>query len=48
MYKLNRMKKVIILLAIVLIPGLMGAQNAFDAFEDEREVSSVVVTKNMF
>ena len=26
----------------------MGAQNAFDAFEDEREVSSVVVTKNMF
>ena len=48
MYKLNRMKKVIILLAIVLTPGLMGAQNAFDAFEDEREVSSVVVTKNMF
>jgi len=35
MYKLNRMKKLIILLVIVLTPVLMGAQNAFDAFENE-------------
>ncbi|MFT5249669.1 MAG: hypothetical protein ACI93P_001396 [bacterium] len=42
------MKKLAILVALVLAPTLMSAQNAFDSFEDEREVSSVVVTKNMF
>ena len=42
------MKKLTILIAIVVAPMLMSAQDAFDSFEDEREVSSVVVTKNMF
>ena len=42
------MKKLTILLAIVIAPMLMSAQDTFDSFEDEREVSSVVVTKNMF
>ncbi len=42
------MKKLAILMAILVAPMLMSAQNAFDAFEDERDVSSVVVTKNMF
>lgn len=42
------MKKLAILVAIVMAPMLMSAQSVFDSFEDERDVSSVVVTKNMF
>jgi ATP phosphoribosyltransferase len=42
------MKKLAILMAILVAPMLMSAQNVFDSFEDERDVSSVVVTKNMF
>ena len=42
------MKKLVILIAIVVAPMYMSAQDAFDSFEFEREVSSVVVTKNMF
>ena len=41
------MKKLVILIAIVVAPMHMSAQDAFDSFEFEREVSSVVVTKNM-
>ena len=48
MNKLNPMKKLAILIAIAIIPVLVSAQNTFDVFENEREVSSVVVTKNMF
>ena len=42
------MKKLAIIIAIVVAPIYMSAQDAFDSFEFEREVSSVVVTKNMF
>lgn len=42
------MKKIAILIAIFLAPMLASAQNAFDSFEDDKDVSSVVVTKNMF
>jgi len=42
------MKKLAILIALVVTPMLVNAQNAFDAFEDENDVTSVVVTKNMF
>ena len=42
------MKKLAILIALVVAPMLVNAQNAFDAFEDENDVTSVVVTKNMF
>ena len=42
------MKKLAILVAIVMAPMVMSAQSVFDSFEDERDVSSVVVTKNMF
>ncbi|GHC52732.1 DUF4252 domain-containing protein [Ulvibacter litoralis] len=42
------MKKIAILIALVLAPMIASAQNAFDSFEDEKDVSSVVVTKNMF
>ena len=42
------MKKLAILIAMVVAPMYMSAQDAFDSFEFEREVSSVVVTKNMF
>ena len=42
------MKKLAIIIAIVVAPMYMSAQDAFDSFEFEREVSSVVVTKNMF
>ena len=42
------MKKIAILIAIFLAPMLASAQNAFDSFENDKDVSSVVVTKNMF
>ncbi len=42
------MKKISIIIALVLAPMLVSAQNAFDSFEDENDVTSVVVTKNMF
>ena len=42
------MKKLVILITVVITPVFVSAQNTFDVFEDEREVSSVVVTKNMF
>jgi len=42
------MKKIAIIIALVLAPMLVSAQNAFDSFEDENDVTSVVVTKNMF
>jgi hypothetical protein len=42
------MKKTAILIAILVAPFFASAQNAFDSFEDEKDVTSVVVTKNMF
>jgi hypothetical protein len=42
------MKKLAILVALLVVPMLASAQNAFDSFEDEQDVTSVVVTKNMF
>lgn len=42
------MKKIIILISLVFAPLILGAQNAFDSFENEKDVTSVVVTKNMF
>ncbi len=42
------MKKIAIILALAVMPMVSFAQNAFDSFENEKEVTSVVVTKNMF
>jgi hypothetical protein len=42
------MKKLTLLVALIVSPMLISAQNAFDSFENEKDVSSVVVTKNMF
>ncbi len=42
------MKKLIIIIALIMAPMFTSAQNAFDSFEDENDVTSVVVTKNMF
>ncbi len=42
------MKKIAIILALAIMPMASLAQNAFDSFEDEKDVTSVVVTKNMF
>ena len=42
------MKKIAILMALLITPMLATAQGIFDAYEDENEVTSVVVTKNMF
>ncbi len=42
------MKKLLIAAAILMAPFLAQAQNAFDSFENEKDVTSVVVTKNMF
>lgn len=42
------MKKTAILIALVLAPLFVTAQTAFNSFEDDKDVSSVVITKNMF
>ncbi|MBL4662124.1 MAG: DUF4252 domain-containing protein [Flavobacteriaceae bacterium] len=42
------MKKLAILVALVISPMLVSAQGVFDSYEDEKDVTSVVVTKNMF
>lgn len=42
------MKKLAILVALIMSPMLVSAQGVFDAYEDENDVTSVVVTKNMF
>lgn len=42
------MKKLSIILILALAPLVLSAQNAFDSFENEKGVTSVVVTKNMF
>lgn len=42
------MKKLSILIALLVAPLLVNAQDAFDSFENENDVTSVVVTKNMF
>jgi len=42
------MKKIAILIALVIAPFLANAQNQFKSFEDDKDVSSVVITKNMF
>ena len=42
------MKNIAIITAIILAPFISGAQNAFDFLENEKNVTSVVVTKNMF
>lgn len=42
------MKKLGLLMALILVSNLSFAQGAFDSFENERDVTSVVVTKNMF
>lgn len=42
------MKKLAILVAFMISPMLVSAQGVFDSYEDENEVTSVVVTKNMF
>jgi hypothetical protein len=45
---MNNMKKALILLAFIFIPLAVSAQGSFDSFENEKDVTSVIVTKNMF
>lgn len=42
------MKKTLFMIALLLAPMLGFSQGYFDNFEDEKDVTSVVVTKNMF
>jgi len=42
------MKKIAILIVLVVAPFISNAQNPFASFEDDKDVSAVVVTKNMF
>ena len=42
------MKKLLVLIAIALLPFAGFSQSIFDKFEDMDEVSSVIVNKNMF
>lgn len=42
------MKKIATIVALALLPFFSWSQNAFDSFENEKDVTAVVVTKNMF
>lgn len=42
------MKKLALLFTLAILPVFSFGQNAFDVFEDAKDVTSVVVTKNMF
>jgi len=42
------MKQLALLFAFISIPIAVSAQGSFDSFENEKDVTSVVVTKNMF
>ena len=42
------MKKLAILIVLLISPLVITAQNTFDSFENEDDVTSVIVTKNMF
>ncbi len=42
------MKKLAIVIAFMITPMLVSAQGKFDSYENEKDVTSVVVTKNMF
>jgi hypothetical protein len=42
------MKKLAILVAFMIAPMLASAQGVFDSYEEEKEVTTVVITKNMF
>ena len=42
------MRKIAIILALAIVPMVSWGQNAFDSFESEKDVTAVVVTKNMF
>lgn len=46
--KYQEMKKIAIILTLAIVPMISWGQNAFDSFENEKDVTSVVVTKNMF
>lgn len=42
------MKKTLLIVAMMVVPMLGFSQGFFDKFEDEKDVTSVIVTKNMF
>ena len=42
------MKRTLIALALILAPIVGYSQGIFDKFEDENDVTAVIVTKNMF
>lgn len=42
------MKKIVIIIAFAILPLVSWAQDPFDSFENEKDVTYVVFTKNMF
>ena len=44
----NNMRKIGLIFVLLIAPVVMFSQNAFDSFENEKDVTSVVVTKTMF
>lgn len=42
------MKKIAIIIALAIAPMISWGQNAFDSFENAKDVTAVVVNKNMF
>ena len=42
------MKKIILTIALALIPSLFFAQSVFDKFDGQDDVTSVIVNKKMF
>jgi hypothetical protein len=46
--KLKKMKKIILLLGLMVLPLITNAQSYFDSLEDHDDVTAIVVNKNMF
>lgn len=42
------MKKIAIIIAMAIAPIISWGQNAFDSFENKKDVTALVVSKNMF
>ncbi len=42
------MKKIVIILALILMPTIFLAQSSFDKFDGQDDVTTVIVTKKMF
>tara|TARA_Y100000385_G_scaffold66202_1_gene65803 strand:- start:6527 stop:7102 length:576 start_codon:yes stop_codon:yes gene_type:complete len=45
---MNKMKKIVVVLSLLLAPIVLSAQSIFEKYEDQEHVTSVVVNQKMF